>query len=760
MPPSPDLPRPARPRRWLALGVVLALTATGAAQASTTVALPDPVPSGAAVACGSLQPLVVDDVVVGCTHGPDPAPPGVDPSIPWPGRDEQPVEGAARSLPPPVLPCYGDGTSGARVQAVYAVPAGSPDRYSTVAPSIARWAAETDQVFAESAKKTGGVRHVRYVTDSNCALVVQKVVLSASGDDTFANTLAEMRALGFTRPDRKYMVWMESTVLCGIAGYYFDDRPGQDNYNNGTAPGQVGRTDSGCWGLASRGSSVEAHELLHNLGGVQPTAPNATSLGHCDDDADRMCYADGSPGLVMRNVCPAAQEALLDCGNDDYFSTSPPTGSYLATKWNTARSSFLETQPPPSTPPITAPPQAPPPSPGTSPAPAPLGPPQLNNPNARFTSLTPARIFDTRTGNGGRTGKLGPGETYDLKVVGVGGVPASGAGGVLLNVTVTQPTAAGELTLFPTGGTQPGAPNLVFLAGQTRPNLIVVPVGTEGQVRVANRSGSAHVLADVVGWFDTGGGTATSRFSSLPPSRILDTRSGLGAPRARLGAARTLALKTSGRGGVPVSGVSGVVMNVTVTNPTAASFLTLYPGGRTRPLASQLNFVPNQTVPNLVVVATGSEGTVDIYNAGGETHVIADVVGWLDNGSAAAESAYEALPPEALLDTRDGTGGRDRPLGPGDTVQVQATGRSGIPSSGVTAVALNVSALDPSAGGFLTVYPTGESRPTASNLNFGARQSTANVVVVPVGTNGRIDVYNPLGSTHVRIDVVGFFGGS
>lgn len=761
--PSPHRSAPAA-RRTGARRVLLCLLLLGVAQAPFSAAADRLAPTST-LRCGSLAEIAgPDGRLLGCTHGADPAPPGVDPSVPWPGRQEQPVPATARALPPAVLPCYPDGSSGSRIQAVYAVPAGSPDRYSSVAPSIARWAAEADQVFVESAKKTGGVRHLRYVTDSSCGLVVQKVELTAQGDDTFSNTMAELTARGFTRPDRKYLVWMESTVLCGIAGYWFDDRPGQDNINNTTAPGQIGRIDSGCWGLAPQGQSVEAHEIMHNLGGIQASAPNATAFGHCTDDADRVCYADGSPGMVVRHICPAAQEALLDCNNDDYFSTAPPAGSYLDEQWNTARSSFLATQAPPASAPVVAPPQPPPPSPQSSPA-APPGPPdptqlgttELGTTPARFTALTPARIFDTRTGNGGRTGKLGPGGTYDVPVLGRGGVPSRNVGGVLLNVTVTQPTAAGEVTVFPTGTSEPAAPNLVFLAGQTRPNLVVVPAGADGQVRFANHAGSTHLLADVVGWFDIGNRAAQARFSSLPPARILDTRVGVGATRTRLGAAKTLRLQATGQGGVPTSGVSAVVMNVTVTNPTDSSYLTLYPTGRSRPLASQLNFVRQQTVPNLVVVATGDGGKVDIFNAGGQTHVIADVVGWLDNGSDAAESDYQPLNPAALLDTRTGAGGRDAPLGPDDVQQVQVTGKGGVPASGVAGVTLNVSALDPTSAGYLTVYPTGTERPTASSLNFTPGQSTANVVVVPVGPDGRINIYNPSGRTHVRVDAVGYF---
>jgi hypothetical protein len=251
-----------------------------------------------------------------------------------------PVQRTSKAAPG--IGCYGDGHSGNRVQAVYAVPADRADRYDQVVASIRQWAADTDAVFQASAAKTGGTRRIRFVTDSGCALVIQRVRLSATGDDTFDNTLTEFQAQGLDRADRKYLVWMDSTVLCGIATYYVDDRAAADNANNGRAgvPGSVARIDSGCWGLASRSQSVEAHELMHSLGSVQPSSPNASAAGHCQDDADRMCYQDGS-FLTLQSRCPADQEALFDCDNDDYFSSAPGAGNYLASHWNTASSSFL-----------------------------------------------------------------------------------------------------------------------------------------------------------------------------------------------------------------------------------------------------------------------------------------------------------------------------------------------------------------------------------------------------------------------------------
>jgi hypothetical protein len=73
---------------------------------------------------------------------------------------------------------------------------------------------------------------------------------------------------------------------------------------------------------------------------------------------------------------------------------------------------------------------------------------------------------------------------------------------------------------------------------------------------------------------------------------------------------------------------TAVVINVTVTGPTAPSYLTVYPDGTQRPLASDLNYVAGATVPNLAVVKLGADGKLAIYNFAGSTHVIVDVLGW------------------------------------------------------------------------------------------------------------------------------------
>ena len=117
-------------------------------------------------------------------------------------------------------------------------------------------------------------------------------------------------------------------------------------------------------------------------------------------------------------------------------------------------------------------------------------------------------------------------------------------------------------------------------------------------------------------------------FHPLSPTRILDTRTGQGAPAAKVGPGATLRLQVTGTGGVPASGISAVAMNVTVTEPTATSYLTASPAGETRPLAANAVYGPGQTVSNLVIVKVGADGKVDLFNLAGSAHVVADVAGW------------------------------------------------------------------------------------------------------------------------------------
>ncbi|QMU79861.1 hypothetical protein GXW83_33340 [Streptacidiphilus sp. PB12-B1b] len=252
--------------------------------------------------------------------------------------------------------------------------------------------------------------------------------------------------------------------------------------------------------------------------------------------------------------------------------------------------------------------------------------------------------------------------------------------------------------------------------------------------------------------------TPNSLFVPVTPSRILDTRNGTGAPKARVKADGTVALQVDGRGGVPGSGVTAVTMNVTVVDPTDAGHITVYPDGQPAPTASNLNFTAGQTIPNLVVVPV-TNGKVDLYNASGSTaDLLADVTGY--DTADGKGSALTTVGPSRILDTRNGTGAPKARVKADGTVALQVDGRGGVPGSGVTAVTMNVTVVDPTDAGHITVYPDGQPAPTASNLNFTAGQTIPNLVVVPV-TNGKVDLYNASGSTaDLLADISGYFGPS
>ncbi|MFN2608136.1 MAG: CAP domain-containing protein [Acidimicrobiales bacterium] len=251
---------------------------------------------------------------------------------------------------------------------------------------------------------------------------------------------------------------------------------------------------------------------------------------------------------------------------------------------------------------------------------------------------------------------------------------------------------------------------------------------------------------------------AAWQFREAPATRILDTRVGNGAPAAKLGPDQSMDLQVAGRGGIPSTGVSAVALNVTVTGPTEASFLTVWPAGQARPLASNLNDVPGLTVANQVLVKLGTGGKVSLYNHLGTVDVVADVVGVYADDLASG-ALFNPLAPARLLDTRTGNGAPPVALGPGGTVDLTVTGRGGVPATGVTAVALNVTATDTTADGFLTVWPSGQVRPDlASSLNWLAGRTVPNLVIAGVGANGRVSLYNSLGSTDLVADVVGWYG--
>ena len=244
-----------------------------------------------------------------------------------------------------------------------------------------------------------------------------------------------------------------------------------------------------------------------------------------------------------------------------------------------------------------------------------------------FTAVTPGRVLDTRigTGHGGSTAPVGAGQTIDVTVAGLADVPATGVSGVALNVTVDQPTAAGFLTVWPTGEPQPLASSHNFVPGLTVANLVLAKVGADGQVSIFNSGGDTHIVADVVGYFSATGG----RFVPVSPLRIVDSRFGVGTGiTGPIGQGQTVPISVSGIGPVP-TGATAAIVNVTSVDSSIQSFITVWPAGAARPTASTLNPRVGVPVPNLAYLKLGAGGRLSLYNNSGSTDFVVDVFGYI-----------------------------------------------------------------------------------------------------------------------------------
>ncbi len=348
---------------------------------------------------------------------------------------------------------------------------------------------------------------------------------------------------------------------------------------------------------------------------------------------------------------------------------------------------------------------------------------------SKFTAQSPVRVLDTRTGGGA----VGAGGTVTLNLA--SRVPAS-ATAVVLNVTAVAPTALTYVTVYPGGSTRPEVSNLNLVAGETRANQVTVALGADRTVRLYNRNGAVHLLADLAGHYRTDGGAG---FTALPSTRVLDTRT-----YRALEPGETRVLDLTDR--IPAS-ATAVTFNLTGTGPTAPTFVTAWPTGTPRPTASHLNLTAGSTRPNLVTVAVGADRRVSLYNEAGWVHLLADLTGFYTPDYGAA---FVPLAPTRVLDTRTGAG----PVGAEASVALDLTGNAPLTATGVV---LNVTGVQATAATYVTAWSQFEPRPDSSSLNLSAGQTTSNAAVVPFGRHRSVLLYNRVGAVHLLADLAGVF---
>jgi len=401
---------------------------------------------------------------------------------------------------------------------------------------------------------------------------------------------------------------------------------------------------------------------------------------------------------------------------------------------------------------------------GPGPASSPSAPVAPSASGGQLHTVPPARILDTGSGVGGMGVPAREARTLTVQVAGRGGVPSSDVAAVVANVTVTAPTSADHVTVFPTGQAQPTVWSLSFEAGQTVAGLAVVRLGSGGQISLRVPAAVQQLTVDVTGWVSTASAVRGSAgfLRAQVPVRILDTRARLGGRAPRPG--RTIRVRVTGRRGVPGRGISAVVLNLTVEGAESSGYVTVWQGGR-RPSAASLQVTAGRTASNRVVVPLRG-GSISIYNGTrSRVQLVADVNGVVSGRSNRdeAEAGITPLAPTRLLDTRSGLGDITGPVVSDVPAVLTVAGRGGVPPTAslipATAVVATVTVVAPTTDGTLTVFPTGIERPAAADLTFRRDQTVTNLVVTKLGPDGSIALEISAGQAQIVVDIFGYASG-
>lgn len=347
--------------------------------------------------------------------------------------------------------------------------------------------------------------------------------------------------------------------------------------------------------------------------------------------------------------------------------------------------------------------------------------------------------------NGAYDFKLAAGRTVAIQMAGAAGVPSTGVAAVVLNVTTTGTEGNGYLSVYPCASLATPLPNvssLNFSNAQTVPNMVIPAVDQRSGKVCFYVSAAAHLIVDVEGWFPT----SATGFQPIAPTRILDTRGPLDTS-PKVGPA-PVTVQVNGAGGVPVGGSGFVALNVTVTQPDQAGFLTVYACG-TPPNSSNLNFTAGQTVANAVIAQVSSTGTICLKSSTA-THLIVDVTGYIRPGEVGLTASVPII---RAVDTRDGTGGFAlRKMF--DNEVITLTFSSVFVSAG-SSISMNITVTAPDGSGYITAFPCG-SQPNASNLNYSQGQTVPNAVIVKMNASKQVCIYASR-STHLIVDIAGYF---
>lgn len=353
------------------------------------------------------------------------------------------------------------------------------------------------------------------------------------------------------------------------------------------------------------------------------------------------------------------------------------------------------------------------------------------SPGGGFVGLPAATAF---------SGSIAAGATKRMTVQGVPGGAA-----VWLTLNVSNPAAAGAVTVFTAAASVvPAAPTLVFVKGQTTSNSAVVPTSSAGAVDVRNSSSQAIALrVDVSGHYQKETPNSAGLFGAVAPRVVADA--------VTISAKGSATVQATGAGGIP-STAAVVLATLAVGAPTEVGVLTAYPTGAARPATQNLAFSAGRPQATLSAIRVSGSGKLTLFNnSGAPVTVTVAVGGYYLNGNPTVATAFQKVAPAVLFASTIAAHG---------VVKSTVTGKATIPSTGVSAVVIDLSAASSSVAGYLTAAADGAPRPSVPMVPFSPGRASVNLVVVPVSVSGAIRVDNLSGgSVGVRGEIVGYYLG-
>jgi hypothetical protein len=377
-----------------------------------------------------------------------------------------------------------------------------------------------------------------------------------------------------------------------------------------------------------------------------------------------------------------------------------------------------------------------------APAPSPMA--------LQFFPITPCRVADTRNPNGAFGGpSLAAATTRDLVIPNSACQIPFIAAAYSLNIAVVPAKTLANLTVWPSGISQPQTTLLTSPDGRIKSGAAIVAAGLGGAVSF-NATDQTDLIVDINGYFIPTGTPSyvALAFYPLSPCRVADTRNTagpLGGPSIEAGQSRTFPIQSSTCGVPPTA--TAYSLNLSAVPAGPLGYLTAWPTGQNQPTVATLNAVTGTITANAAIVPAGNNGSIDVY-ATNATDVVIDINGYFAPPDASGLSLY-TLPPCRLLDTRNSGGAFS------GTLRVDAGGSCGIPAA-ANALVLNATVLPTASLGYLTLWPAGQAQPVVATLNAVDAAVTSNMAIVPE-TTGFIDAF-VTGNTNLILDIAGYFG--